>query len=36
MMVPRRDRPAKRRLDYELIEALIPDRAKVLDLGCGD
>lgn len=36
MMVPRRDRPARPRLDYELIEALIPDRAKVLDLGCGD
>ena len=31
-----RDRPAKLRLDYELIESLIPDGAKVLDLGCGD
>jgi len=29
-------RPAKLRLDYQLIEALIPDGAKVLDLGCGD
>lgn len=26
----------KRRLDYELIEALVPDGARVLDLGCGD
>jgi methionine biosynthesis protein MetW len=26
----------KRRLDYELIEALVPQGAKVLDLGCGD
>ena len=32
----RRDRPTKLRLDYELIESLIPDGAKVLDLGCGD
>jgi len=31
-----RDRPSKLRLDYELIESLIPDGAKVLDLGCGD
>jgi len=30
------DRPAKLRLDYELIESLIPDGARVLDLGCGD
>lgn len=26
----------KRRLDYELIESLVPDGARVLDLGCGD
>jgi methionine biosynthesis protein MetW len=25
-----------RRLDYELIESLVPDGATVLDLGCGD
>jgi methionine biosynthesis protein MetW len=31
-----RKRPAKLRLDYEMIESLIPDGAKVLDLGCGD
>ena len=31
-----RKRPTKLRLDYELIESLIPDGAKVLDLGCGD
>jgi methionine biosynthesis protein MetW len=29
-------RPAKMRIDYELIESLVPDNAKVLDLGCGD
>jgi len=29
-------RPTKTRLDYEKIEALVPDGAKVLDLGCGD
>lgn len=29
-------RPTKRRLDYELIEALVPAKARVLDLGCGD
>jgi methionine biosynthesis protein MetW len=29
-------RSAKRRLDYELIEAMVPARARVLDLGCGD
>jgi methionine biosynthesis protein MetW len=28
--------PTKRRLDYELIEALVPVGARVLDLGCGD
>jgi methionine biosynthesis protein MetW len=26
----------KRRLDYELIQALVPEGARVLDLGCGD
>ncbi len=26
----------KRRLDYELIASLVPDGARVLDLGCGD
>lgn len=26
----------KRRLDYELIESLVPQGARVLDLGCGD
>ncbi|MBM4019209.1 MAG: methionine biosynthesis protein MetW [Planctomycetes bacterium] len=31
-----RKRPTKLRLDYELIESLIPDGARVLDLGCGD
>jgi methionine biosynthesis protein MetW len=36
MIVAKRKRPAKLRLDYQLIEALIPDGAKVLDLGCGD
>jgi methionine biosynthesis protein MetW len=28
--------PAKRRLDYELIESLVPAGARVLDLGCGN
>ena len=28
--------PAKRRLDYELIKSLVPEGARVLDLGCGD
>jgi len=36
MNAPRRTRPAKLRLDYELIESMIPDGAAVLDLGCGD
>jgi len=36
VIFPRRDRHKKLRLDYELIEALVPDGAKVLDLGCGD
>jgi methionine biosynthesis protein MetW len=35
MMLPGK-RPTKLRLDYELIESLIPEGAKVLDLGCGD
>jgi methionine biosynthesis protein MetW len=26
----------RRRLDYELIETLVPDGSRVLDLGCGD
>jgi SAM-dependent methyltransferase len=29
-------RASKLRLDYELIESLVPEGAKVLDLGCGD
>jgi len=36
MILPGKARPAKLRLDYELIESLIPDGARVLDLGCGD
>jgi methionine biosynthesis protein MetW len=28
--------PTKRRLDYELIQALVPAGSRVLDLGCGD
>jgi len=32
----RKNRPTKLRLDYELIESLVADGAKVLDLGCGD
>ena len=28
--------PVKRRLDYELIETLVPQGSRVLDLGCGD
>ena len=36
MTTSRRPRPTKVRLDYELIESLVPDGAKVLDLGCGD
>jgi len=35
-MIAPRKRPTKLRLDYELMEAIIPDGAKVLDLGCGD
>jgi methionine biosynthesis protein MetW len=31
-----RQRQAKRRLDYELIGTLVPEGARVLDLGCGD
>jgi methionine biosynthesis protein MetW len=37
--VPRKSatrQPTKRRLDYELIEAMVPTGARVLDLGCGD
>jgi methionine biosynthesis protein MetW len=35
---PRRSarKSGRRRLDYQLIEALVPDGARVLDLGCGD
>lgn len=29
-------RPTKRRLDYELIEGLVPEGSRVLDLGCGN
>ena len=29
-------RQAKKRLDYDLISGLVPDGARVLDLGCGD
>lgn len=29
-------RPTKRRLDYDLIERLVPSGARVLDLGCGN
>jgi methionine biosynthesis protein MetW len=29
-------RPTKTRLDYEKIESLVPDGAKILDCGCGD
>ena len=36
MIFPKTDRPRKLRLDYELIESLVPDGARVLDLGCGD
>ncbi|NLG52232.1 MAG: methionine biosynthesis protein MetW [Chloroflexi bacterium] len=28
--------PTKRRLDYDLIERLVPAGSRVLDLGCGD
>jgi methionine biosynthesis protein MetW len=31
-----RRRTAKRRIDYELIEDLVPQGSRVLDLGCGD
>ncbi len=33
-MTPRKRN--QRRLDYELIEQLVPEGARVLDLGCGD
>jgi len=36
MNLPNKARIARLRLDYELIESLIPDGARVLDLGCGD
>jgi len=36
MIPPGKVRPAKLRLDYELIESLVADGARVLDLGCGD
>jgi len=29
-------RPARPRLDYQMIESLVPPAARVLDLGCGD
>jgi methionine biosynthesis protein MetW len=35
-MTRRRTQATKRRLDYELIEALVPRGSRVLDLGCGD
>jgi methionine biosynthesis protein MetW len=35
-MITPAKRPTKLRLDYELIESLVPEGAKVLDLGCGD
>jgi methionine biosynthesis protein MetW len=31
-----RGQETKRRLDYQLIEAMVPQSSKVLDLGCGD
>jgi methionine biosynthesis protein MetW len=36
MMRATRQHRVKRRLDYELIEGLVPEGARVLDLGCGD
>ncbi|HUU11738.1 MAG TPA: methionine biosynthesis protein MetW [Phycisphaerae bacterium] len=36
MTSPHTDRPARARLDYELIGSFVPDGAKVLDVGCGD
>jgi methionine biosynthesis protein MetW len=36
-MIPTpKEQPTKRRLDYELIEAWVPQGARILDLGCGD
>jgi len=35
-MSPPRRQKVKRRLDYQLIAALVPAGARVLDLGCGD
>jgi methionine biosynthesis protein MetW len=36
MISPHKNRQTKLRLDYELIESMVPEAAKVLDLGCGD
>jgi len=36
MILPRKRKKQKLRLDYQLIEQWIPAGAKVLDLGCGD
>ena len=36
MKAPTSKRPRRHRLDYELIEALVPEGSSVLDLGCGD
>jgi methionine biosynthesis protein MetW len=36
MIAPHKNRQTKLRLDYELIESMVPEAAKVLDLGCGD
>ncbi len=36
MSAVRRNQQTKRRLDYALIDALIPSGSRVLDLGCGD
>ena len=36
MIAPDQRRPARPRLDYQMIESLVPDGARVLDLGCGD
>ncbi len=36
MNATRSNGATKRRLDYELIEALVPEGSRVLDLGCGD
>jgi len=36
MSPSRKRQPTKRRLDYELIAAMVPQGSRVLDLGCGD